>query len=216
MMMKKLHFFILGFLLLMSGLTGQAATSDPYLMEKDEQQFFNVEFEDSFFTIKMKVGTGEIIGFSHIAHPTKKMTDQQFIQMLLDGVELLYGKDSEAYTLNKIKFMTLLNNKTFHRANFETYQLKTIQPRYELHKEKDRFMNVTFNHSAFAIAIRAHDGEITGTSLPQPQPGMTDEKLAQMIIDCAELIYGKDTPRYNLNKDKYLTLLKDGDMNYYD
>lgn len=214
--MKKLQFFILGFLLLMSGLTGQAATTDPYLMEKDDQQFFNVEFDDSFFTIKMKVGTGEIIGFSHIAHPTKKMTDQQFVQMLLDGVELLYGKDSEAYTLNKIKFMTLLNNKTFHRSDFISYQLKTIQPRYELHKEKDQFMNVTFNHSAFAIAIRANDGEITGTSLPQAQPGMTDEKLAEMIIDCAELIYGKDTPRYNLNKDKYLTLLKDGDMNYYD
>lgn len=215
--MKKLQFFILGFLLLMSGLTGQAATTDPYLMEKDEQQFFNVEFDDSFFTIKMKVGTGEIIGFSHIAHPTKKMTDQQFVQMLLDGVELLYGKDSEAYTLNKIKFMTLLNNKTFHRSDFISYQLKTIQPRYELHKEKDQFMNVTFDHSAFAIAIRANDGEMTGTGpLPQAQPGMTDEKLAQMIIDCAELIYGKDTPRYNLNKDKYLTLLKDGDMNYYD
>lgn len=72
--MKKLQLFIIGFLLLMRGLTGQAATTDPYLMEKDEQQFFNVEFDDSFFTIKMKVGTGEIIGFSHIDHPTKKMT----------------------------------------------------------------------------------------------------------------------------------------------
>ena len=29
---------------------------------------------------------------------------------------------------------------------------------------------------------------------------MTDEKLAQMVIDCAELIYGKDSERYELNK----------------
>lgn len=36
--MKKLQLFIIGFLLLMRGLTGQAATTDPYLMEKDERK----------------------------------------------------------------------------------------------------------------------------------------------------------------------------------
>ena len=45
---------------------------------------------------------------------------------------------------------------------------------------------------------------------------MTDEKLTQMIIDCAELLYGKDSERYELNKDKFTALLEEGGMHYYD
>ena len=31
-----------------------------------------------------------------------------------------------------------------------------------------------------------------------------------------KIIYGKDSERYELNKDKFTTLLEEGGMNYYD
>ena len=39
------------------------------------------------------------------------MTDEQLVQMIIDGAELSYGKDSERYELNKDKFTTLLGEK---------------------------------------------------------------------------------------------------------
>ena len=50
---------------------------------------------------------------------------------------------------------------------------------------------------------------------PLPE-NITDEQLAQMVIDCAEIIYGKDSEHYELNKDKFTTLLEEGGTNYYD
>ena len=76
-------------------------------------------------------------------------------------------------------------------------------------------MNITFDRSEFSLAIRASDGEITGFG-PLPEFDMTDEKLAQMVIDCSELIYGKDSERYELNKNKFTALLEEGGMHYYD
>ena len=35
---------------------------------------------------------------------------------------------------------------------------------------------------------------------------MTDKDLVQMIIDCSELIYGKDSERYELNKNKWMDM----------
>ena len=45
---------------------------------------------------------------------------------------------------------------------------------------------------------------------------MTDEQLVQMIMDGAEIIYGKDNARYELNKEKFTTLPKEGNMHCYD
>lgn len=188
---------------------------NPYRGNKNEEEFINVEFDDSFFTLKIKISNGEIVGYSPLPQTTKKMTDEQLVQMIIDGAELLYGKDSERYELNKDKFTTLLEEGSFHYSDFVCFLTKIIQPRSELHKEKDKFMNITFDRSEFSLAIRASDGEITGFG-PLPELDMTNEKLAQMVIDCAELIYGKDSDRYELNKDKYITLLEEGGMHYYD
>ena len=183
-------------------------------MKKNEEEFINVEFDDSFFTLKIKVSNGEIVGYSPLSNTTKKMTDEQLVQMIIDGAELIYGKDSERYELNKDKFTTLLEEGRFHYSDFVCYLTKLIQPRYELRKETDQFMNITFDRSEFSLAIRANDGEITGFG-PLPD-NMTDEKLALMVIDCAEIIYGKDSERYELNKEKFTTLLEEGDMHCYD
>ena len=184
-------------------------------MNKNEEEFINVEFDDSFFTVKIKASNGEIIECSELSKTTKTMTDKDLVQMIIDSAELIYGKDSKRYELNKDKFTTLLEEGSFHYSDFVCYLTKLIQPRSELHKEKDKFMNITFDRSEFSLAIRASDGEITGFG-PLPEFDMTDEKLAQMVIDCAELIYGKDSERYELNKDKFTALLEEGGMHYYD
>ncbi len=223
-MTKKYVLFILALLMIFSYIRVNAKSVDsydsytklvdPYRVKKNEEKFINVEFDNSFFTLKIKVSNGEIVGYSPLSNTTKKMTDEQLVQMIIDGSELLYGKDSERYELNKDKFTTLLEEGRFHYSDFVCYLTKLIQPRYELHKEKDQFMNITFDRSEFSLAIRVNDGEITGFG-PLPEK-MTDEKLAQMVIDCAEIIYGKDSKRYELNKDKFTTLLEEGGMHYYD
>lgn len=213
-MIKKYVLSILVLLIFFSCIQVNANSLDPYIMNKNEQKFINVEFEDSFFTVKIKASNGEIVGYSELSKTTKTMTNEQLVQMIIDCAELIYGKDSNRYKLNKDKFTTLLETGNFNYSDLISFQNKPIQARYELHKEKDKFMNITFNHSEFSIAVRASDGEITGTGR-LPELNMTDEKLTQMIIDCAELIYGKDNNRYKLNKHKFTTLLKEGSMHYY-
>ena len=224
-MIKKYVLSILTLLMVFSCIRVDAKSVDsydsytklvnPYKVNKNEEEFINVEFDDSFFTLKIKVSNGEIIGYSPLPQIAKTMTDEQLVQMIIDGAELIYGKDSERYELNKNKFTTLLEEGSFHYSDFVCYLTKLIQPRSELHKEKDKFMNITFDRSEFSLAIRASDGEITGFG-PLPEFDMTDEKLAQMVIDCSELIYGKDSERYELNKNKFTALLEEGGMHYYD
>ena len=224
-MIKKYVLSILTLLMVFSCIRVDAKSVDsydsytklvnPYKVNKNEEEFINVEFDDSFFTLKIKVSNGEIIGYSPLPQTAKTMTDEQLVQMIIDGAELIYGKDSERYELNKNKFTTLLEEGSFHYSDFVCYLTKLIQPRSELHKEKDKFMNITFDRSEFSLAIRASDGEITGFG-PLPEFDMTDEKLAQMVIDCSELIYGKDSERYELNKNKFTALLEEGGMHYYD
>ena len=74
----------------------------------------NFEFDDSFFTLKIKVSNGEIIGYSPLPQIAKTMTDEQLVQMIIDGAELIYGKDSERYELNKNKFTALLEEGGMH------------------------------------------------------------------------------------------------------
>ena len=221
-MIKKYVLSILTLLMVFSCIRVDAKSVDsytklvnPYKVNKNEEEFINVEFDDSFFTLKIKVSNGEIIGYSPLPQIAKTMTDEQLVQMIIDGAELIYGKDSERYELNKNKFTTLLEEGSFHYSDFVCYLTKLIQPRSELHKENDKFMNITFDRSEFSLAIRASDGEITGFG-PLPEFDMTDEKLAQMVIDCSELIYGKDSERYELNKNKFTALLEEGGMHYYD
>ena len=221
-MIKKYVLSILTLLMVFSCIRVDAKSVDsytklvnPYKVNKNEEEFINVEFDDSFFTLKIKVSNGEIIGYSPLPQTAKTMTDEQLVQMIIDGAELIYGKDSERYELNKNKFTTLLEEGSFHYSDFVCYLTKLIQPRSELHKENDKFMNITFDRSEFSLAIRASDGEITGFG-PLPEFDMTDEKLAQMVIDCSELIYGKDSERYELNKNKFTALLEEGGMHYYD
>ena len=223
-MTKKYVLFILTLLMVFSYIRVNAKSVDsydsytklvdPYRVKKNEEEFINVEFDDSFFTLKIMVSNGEIVGYSPLSNTTKKMTDEQLVRMIIDGAELLYGKDNERYELNKDKFTTLLEEGRFHYSDFVCYLTKLIQTRYELRKEKDQFMNITFDRSEFSLAIRANDGEITGFG-PLPE-NITDEQLAQMVIDCAEIIYGKDSERYELNKDKFTTLLEEGGMHCYD
>ena len=221
-MIKKYVLSILTLLMVFSCIRVDAKSVDsytklvnPYKVNKNEEEFINVEFDDSFFTLKIKVSNGEIIGYSPLPQTAKTMTDEQLVQMIIDGAELIYGKDSERYELNEDKFTTLLEEGSFHYSDFVCYLTKLIQPRSELHKENDKFMNITFDRSEFSLAIRASDGEITGFG-PLPEFDMTDEKLAQMVIDCSELIYGKDSERYELNKNKFTALLEEGGMHYYD
>ncbi|MGN9121827.1 hypothetical protein [Turicibacter bilis] len=224
-MIKKYVLSILTLLMVFSCIRVDAKSVDsydsytklvnPYKVNKNEEEFINVEFDDSFFTLKIKASNGEIIECSELSKTTKTMTDKDLVQMIIDSAELIYGKDSKRYELNKDKFTTLLEEGNFNYSDFISFQDKPIQARYELHKEKDKFMNITFNHSEFSVAVRASDGEITGTGR-LPELNMTDEKLTQMIIDCAELLYGKDSERYELNKDKFTALLEEGGMHYYD
>lgn len=215
-MTKKYVLFILTLLMIFSCIPVNANSVDPYIMNKNEQEFMNVKFDDSFFTVKIKLSNGEIVGYSELSKTTKPMTDGEWVQMIVDCAEAIYGKDSERYKLNKNKFITLFESGNFNHSDFMSFKNKSIQPRYEFHKEKDKFMTITFNHSEFSLAVRVDDGEITGYGpIPELKP-MTDEQLTQMVIDCAELVYGKDSERYKLNKDKFTTLLKEGDMNCYD
>lgn len=215
-MTKKYVLFILALLMTFRYITVKVNSVDPYIMNKNEQEFMNVEFDDSFFTVKIKLSNGEIIGYSELSKTTNPMPDKEWVQMVIDCAEAIYGKDSERYKLNKNKFITLLENGQFNYSDFMSFKNKTIQPRYEFHKEKDKVMTITFNHSEFALTVIVVNGEITGYGpIPELKP-LTDEQLTQMVIDCAELVYGKDSERYKLNKDKFTTLLKEGNMNCYD
>ena len=123
-MTKKYMFPLLVLLTIFSCIRADANSVDtydsytklvnPYMVNKDEEEFINVEFDDSFFTLKIKVSNGEIIGYSPLSNLTKKMNEEQLVQMILDGAELLYGKDSERYELNKNKFTALLEEGGMH------------------------------------------------------------------------------------------------------
>ena len=214
-MTKKYVLSILTLLMVFSCIRVYAKSVDPYIMNKNEQEYINVEFQESFYTVKIKVSNGEIVGWSELTQTTKNMTDEDLALMLIDCAELLYGKGTERYELNRDKFITLLEEGKFNYSDFITFQDKDIQPRCEFLIDLDQYMNITFSDSSFGVAVRGHDGEITGYG-PCPQSDMTDEKMAQMVIDCAEVIFGKDTERYELNKEKFTTLYEEGGMQWYD
>ena len=140
-MTKKYVLSILTLLMLFSCIRVHAKSVDsydsytklvnPYKVNKNEEELINVEFDDSFFTLKIKVSNGEIIGYSPLPQIAKTMTDEQLVQMIIDGAELIYGKDSERYELNKNKFTTLLEEGSFHYSDFVCYLTKLIQPRSE-------------------------------------------------------------------------------------
>lgn len=212
-MTKKYVLSILTLLMIFSCIRVHAKSVDPYIMNKNEQEYINVTFQESFYTVKIKVSNGEIVGWSELTQTTKNMTDEDLALMLIDCAELLYGKGNERYELNRDKFITLLEEGKFNYSDFITFQDKDIQPRCEFLIDLDQYMEITFSDSNFGVAVRGIDGEITGYG-PFPESNMTDKKLTQMVIDCAELIYGKDSERYKLNRDKFTTLLEEGGMHY--
>lgn len=70
-MTKKYVLSILTLLMVFSCIRVNAKSVDPYIMNKNEQEYINVEFQESFYTVKIKVSNGEIVGWSELTQTTK-------------------------------------------------------------------------------------------------------------------------------------------------
>ncbi|MGL4338638.1 MAG: hypothetical protein ACRCST_17255 [Turicibacter sp.] len=70
-------------------------------------------------------------------------------------------------------------------------------------------MEVSFNKKDFSITFDSQTGEILSFSLPNKSENITDEEWCYIVIDCAEKIFGKDSDRYELNRQKFMKLMED-------
>ena len=70
-------------------------------------------------------------------------------------------------------------------------------------------LKVSFNKQDFFVTFDSKSGEILSVSLPDKSENITDEELVYIVIDCAEKIFGKDSDRYELNKQKFMNLIEE-------
>lgn len=54
-MTRKYLFSVLVLLMLFSCIQVHAKSEEPYIMDKNKQEFINVEFDDSFFTPELSI-----------------------------------------------------------------------------------------------------------------------------------------------------------------
>lgn len=72
-----------------------------------------------------------------------------------------------------------------------------------------KYINASFENPNFVVAFLVRTGEITGWSVPDESENVTEEELYYILIDCAEKIFGKDTERYEVNKEKFMNMIEE-------
>ena len=70
-------------------------------------------------------------------------------------------------------------------------------------------LEVSFNKQDFSVIFDSKSGEILSHSLPDKSENITNEELLYIVIDCAEKIFGKDSDRYELNKQKFMNIIEE-------
>ena len=70
-------------------------------------------------------------------------------------------------------------------------------------------LKVLFNKQDFYVTFNSETGEILSVSLPDKSENINDEELVYIVIDCAEKIFGKDSDRYELNKQKFMNFIEE-------
>lgn len=70
-------------------------------------------------------------------------------------------------------------------------------------------LKVLFNKQDFFVIFDSKSGEILSFSLPDKSENITDEELLYIVIDCAEKIFGEDSDRYELNKQKFMNAIEE-------
>ena len=71
-------------------------------------------------------------------------------------------------------------------------------------------LTITFEDPNFCVVVNSVNGEITGWSLPEKDyKKLTEEEKYYILIDAAEIVFGKESERYELNKEKFMTMIEE-------
>ena len=109
-MNKKYIGFVLAFFICFSTINVNAhPKSAQFLESKDGKSGpLTITFEDPNFCVVVNSVNGEITGWSLLEEDYKKLTEEEIYYILIDAAEIVFGKDSERYELNKEKFMAMI------------------------------------------------------------------------------------------------------------
>ena len=72
-----------------------------------------------------------------------------------------------------------------------------------------KHINASFENPNFRVAFNVRTGEITGWTIPDESENVIEEELYYILIDCAEKIFGKDSARYEVNKEKFMNMIEE-------
>ena len=70
-------------------------------------------------------------------------------------------------------------------------------------------LNVVFENRDFRVSFSSGYGEIMGWTVPEGAEDITDEEWCYILIDCAEKIFGKNSDRYEVNKEKFMKMIEE-------
>ena len=70
-------------------------------------------------------------------------------------------------------------------------------------------LNVVFENPDFRISFSSGNGEIMGWTVPEGAEDITEEEWCYILIDCAEKIFGKNSDRYEVNKEKFMNMIEE-------
>lgn len=70
-------------------------------------------------------------------------------------------------------------------------------------------LNVTFEDPNFSVSFSSGNGEIVSWTIPDESNNITEEELYFILIDCAEKIFGKGTDRFEVNKEKFMSMIEE-------
>lgn len=71
------------------------------------------------------------------------------------------------------------------------------------------YINATFDNPNFGVAFVVETGEIMSWSVPEGAEDITEEEWCYILIDCAEKIFGKESERYEVNKEKFMNMIEE-------
>ena len=72
-----------------------------------------------------------------------------------------------------------------------------------------KYINASFENPDFVVAFVVETGEIMGWSVPPDVKDVSDEEMYYILIDCAEKIFGKESDRYEVNKEKFMKMIEE-------
>lgn len=70
-------------------------------------------------------------------------------------------------------------------------------------------LSVTFENPNFGVSFSSGNGEIVSWTIPEGSEDITKEEWCYILIDCAEKIFGKNSDRYEVNKEKFMNMIEE-------